>query len=354
MATHSLPGTAECVIIGGGVVGCSLAYHLARDGVRPLLLERGSLGEGSTARCAGGVRQQFATEVNVRVGMMSMRMLERFPEELGATADLRQVGYLFVASSAEEQEQFARNVEMQRAVGLRDVQLLDVEGVRALVPELRTDDLYGGSFCPSDGLAGPNEVTAGYAGAARRAGALIVEGCEVSEVLRSGGRVTGVRTADGATVSAPLVVNCAGPYAALVGRMAGVELPAQVQGRSVREVLTGRAAEHRPFVISSWPLYFAKGELTSAVDSRRRRIASYMPVTVSTRRWSLIMGGPSEAPELYDLERDPQEASNVWAEHVDEGSYLFKNAIEFLRSVGTAEKFVKPREESLAAFAAAG
>ena len=225
MATHSLPGTAECVIIGGGVVGCSLAYHLARDGIKPLLLERGSLGEGSTARCAGGVRQQFATEVNVRVGMMSMRMLERFPEELGATADLRQVGYLFVASSAEEQEQFARNVEMQRAVGLRDVQLLDVEGVRALVPELRTDDLYGGSFCPSDGLAGPNEVTAGYAGAARRAGALIVEGCEVSEVLRSRGRVTGVRTADGATVSAPLVVNCAGPYAALVGRMAGVELP---------------------------------------------------------------------------------------------------------------------------------
>ena len=78
-----------------------------------------------------------------------------------------------------------------------------------------------------------------------------------------------------------------------------------------------------------------------------------MPVTVSTRRWSLIMGGPSEAPELYDLEHDPGESRNVWAENVDEGSYLFKNAIEFLRSVGTAEKFVKPREESLAAFAAA-
>ena len=135
--------------------------------------------------------------------------------------------------------------------------------------------------------------------------------------------------------------------------LAGVEIPAQLQGRSVRDALGGHAIEHRPFVVSSWPLYFAKGELTSAVDSRKRRIASYMPVTVSTRRWSLIMGGPSEAPELYDLEHDPGEARNVWTENVDEGSYLFKNAIEFLRSVGTAEKFVKPREESLAAFAAA-
>jgi sarcosine oxidase, subunit beta len=222
---QSPPSSAECVIIGGGVMGCSLAYHLAREGMRPVLLERGSLGEGSTARSAGGVRQQFTTPVNVRIGMMSVRMLERFPEEIGATADLRQIGYLFVATTAEEQAQFARNVAMQQAIGLRDVCLLDVAGVRDLVPELRTDDLHGGTFCPSDGLAGPNEVPAGYAAAARRYGALIVEGCEVTAISRDRGRVTGVTAAGGIEVSSSLVINCAGPYAAVVGRMAGVEIP---------------------------------------------------------------------------------------------------------------------------------
>ncbi len=225
MATQPPPSSAECVIIGGGVVGCSLAYHLARDGMKPLLLERGSLGEGSTARCAGGVRQQFTTEVNIRVGMMSVRMLERFPEEIGATADLRQIGYLFLATTEEEARQFARNVELQQATGLNDVRLLDVDGIRDLIPELRTDDLHGGTFCPSDGLAGPNEVTAGYAGAARRHGATIVEGCEVTAITRDGGHVTGVTVAGGTQVSAPIVVNCAGPHAAVVGRLAGVALP---------------------------------------------------------------------------------------------------------------------------------
>jgi sarcosine oxidase subunit beta len=221
---HSPPTTAECVIIGGGVMGCSLAYRLALAGVKPLLLERGSLGEGSTARSAGGVRQQFTTAINVRIGMMSVRMLERFPEEMGATADLRQIGYLFVATTAEEQAQFARNVAMQQAIGLRDVRLLDVDEVRAIVPDLRTDDLHGGTFCPSDGLAGPNEVPAGYAAAARRHGAVIVEGCDVTAINRAGDRVTGV-CAGGVAVSSNLVINCAGPYAAVVGRMAGVDIP---------------------------------------------------------------------------------------------------------------------------------
>jgi len=226
MSAAPLPESAECVIVGGGVVGCSLAYHLARGGMRPLLLERGELGGGSTARNAGGVRQQFSTEVNVRVGMLSRRMLERFPEEIGSTADLRQIGYLFVASTAEEAAQFERNVAMQRRVGLRDVELLSVEQAREIVPELRVDDLHGATWCPSDGLAGPNEVTAGYAAAARRHGATVVEGCEVVEITRErGARVSGVRTADGAHVAARIVVNCAGPFAAVVGRMAGVDIP---------------------------------------------------------------------------------------------------------------------------------
>src|SRR5207302_10663687 len=122
-----LPAGADCVIVGGGVVGCSLAYHLARGGVRPLLLERGELGGGSTARGAGGVRQQFSTAVNVRVSRLSRAMLERFPEEIGSTAGLRQIGYLFLATTEAEADQFARHVATQRTAGLDDVELLGVD-----------------------------------------------------------------------------------------------------------------------------------------------------------------------------------------------------------------------------------
>jgi sarcosine oxidase subunit beta len=219
-----LPPTADCVIIGGGVVGCSLAYHLARAGMRPILLERGQLGAGSTARGAGGVRQQFSTEINVRIGMLSRRLLERFEDEIDATADLREIGYLFVASDASQMEQFARNVEMQHRVGLTDVQLLDRDGITALVPQLNVDDVHGGTFCASDGLAGPNEVTAGYVAAARRHGAQVVDGTGVDAIERRGDVVTAV-VASGRRIASPLVVNCAGPFAAAVGAMASVEVP---------------------------------------------------------------------------------------------------------------------------------
>lgn len=249
MASGALPASAECVIVGGGVVGCSLAYHLARGGMRPLLLERGELGGGSTARNAGGVRQQFSTEVNVRVGMLTLEMLQRFPEEIGATADLRQIGYLFVATTAEEAEQFARNVAMQRRAGLRDVELLDVDRAAELVPDLRTEDLTAATWCPSDGLAGPTDVTNGYAAAARRLGARIAEGCEVVEITREGGAVSGVRTAGGDHVAAMTVINCGGPQAALVGRMAGVDIPVRPFRRHIFVTEPFRLSRPVPFVV---------------------------------------------------------------------------------------------------------
>ncbi|HSP65313.1 MAG TPA: FAD-binding oxidoreductase, partial [Candidatus Deferrimicrobium sp.] len=221
-----LPPSAECVIVGGGVVGCSLAYHLARAGIRPLLLERGDLGSGSTARNAGGVRQQFSTEINVRVGILSRELLENFEEEVGATAELRSVGYLFVASGVDQMEQLARNVAMQRRVGLHDVRLLSRDEVGGIVPELNIEDVVGGSFCPSDGLAGPNEVTSGYVAAARRNGAQVMDGVTVEAIERDGDAVAAVRAA-GTRISTPLVVNCAGPYAAAVGALAAVDVPVQ-------------------------------------------------------------------------------------------------------------------------------
>ncbi len=138
---------------------------------------------------------------------------------------------------------------------------------------------------------------------------------------------------------------------ATILELAGVELPPGLQGRSFADVLSGRAEEHRPFVVSSWPLYFAEGEITSAVDSRPRRIASYMPLTVTTRRRALIVGGQTESPELYDLEQDPGESTNVWAENAEEGSRLFRDAIAFLEECGTPAEHVAPRRASYEAFA---
>jgi sarcosine oxidase subunit beta len=170
------------------------------------------------------VRQQFSTAINVRIGMLSRELLERFDDEVGSTADFRPIGYLFVASSAAELEQLTRNVAVQRGAGLEDVRLVRPDEIAELVPEMNIDDVTGGSFCPSDGLAGPNEVTSGYVAAARRHGARVREGVAVDAIERVGGTVSGV-VAGGARVATPLVVNCAGPQAAIVGDLAGVEVP---------------------------------------------------------------------------------------------------------------------------------
>jgi arylsulfatase A-like enzyme len=133
--------------------------------------------------------------------------------------------------------------------------------------------------------------------------------------------------------------------------LAGVGRPPSMQGESFGDVLVGGEDEHRPFVVSSWPLYFAAGEFTTAVDSRPRRIASYMPMTVTTRERSLILGGPAYMPELYDLGRDPGEQSNVWESHIEEGAALGENALSFLERQGTPELYLAPRRLALQRFA---
>jgi glycine/D-amino acid oxidase-like deaminating enzyme len=224
LPSQNLPRAAECVIVGGGVVGVSLAFRLAQAGMKPLLLERDALGGGSTGRCAGGIRQQFSTEVNVRVGMMSKRLLEQFEEETGRDPAFRQIGYLFLADDAAQAHAFAANVEMQHRLGLAEVRLMNAGEVAELVPELRVDDVAAATFCPSDGLAGPNEVTMGYAAAAQASGAVIVENCSARKVLVANDHVCGIET-DAGAISSDLVVNCAGPYAAQIAQSAHIEVP---------------------------------------------------------------------------------------------------------------------------------
>jgi sarcosine oxidase subunit beta len=216
--------TADVVIAGGGIMGCALAYQLAKRGVDVLLLERETLGSQSTGKCAGGVRQQFSLEANVRLQRMAARMFEDFERETGQPADFRQIGYLFVLTLPQHVEDFRLNMDMWHRAGLTEARWVDPVEARRMVPILNVDDVLGCTFCPTDGIASPADVTAGYAAAARRLGARVKEGVEVTGIDVTGGRVQGVRTSAG-EVATRLVFNCAGPWAASIGRMAGLEIP---------------------------------------------------------------------------------------------------------------------------------
>lgn len=219
-----LPADVDAVIIGAGAVGCSVAYNLAQRGMKKVVvLDRGNIGEGSTGRCAGGVRQQFSTEVNVRIGMLSVQILKSFEERVGRSADFRQIGYLFVASDDEAMADLRRNLEVQHWAGLQDSREVDVEEIAAMVPGLRVDDLRGGSFCAGDGIAGPSEMTQGYASGARRLGVQILEGVEVVGLSINPGQCR-VRT-DRGEIRAGRVVCCAGAWSRAIGEMAGIAVP---------------------------------------------------------------------------------------------------------------------------------
>src|SRR6478672_4160326 len=216
--------SADVVIAGGGISGCALAYQLAKRGVDVVLLERETLGSQSTGRCAGGVRQQFSMEANVLLQRMSVRMFEDFEQETGHPADFRQIGYLFLLTLPQQVEDFRHNIEMWHRVGLTEARWVDAAEALELAPVLNVDDVLGCTFCPTDGIASPADVTMGYATAARSLGARLKEGVEVTGIDVSSGRVQGVRTSGG-DIATRLVINCAGPWAASIGRMAGLEIP---------------------------------------------------------------------------------------------------------------------------------
>lgn len=222
-----LPKRAEMVVIGGGVMGASIAYHLALRGVQDIvLLEKEKFfGLGATGRCAGGVRYQFGTEVNVRLSQLSLPMLERFEIEIGQAIDYRKCGYLFVLSQEADIRAFRRTLSMQNSLGVT-TRWVDGDEIRRWLPNMRLEDILGGTYNPDDGLVDPNSVVMGYIQAGRKLGVQAIAEVEVVGVQVEGSKVKGVDTNAG-FISAPTVINAAGPWAGLVGKMAGVEIPLQ-------------------------------------------------------------------------------------------------------------------------------
>src|SRR6266545_3092042 len=180
-----LPRTASAVVIGGGVVGCSIAYHLARRGLADVVVvERETVGSGTTSKAAGGIRVQFPTETEIRFSLKAIRVFERFQDEFGVDPGYKKIGYLFLISDAKQLRGFEKRIALQRKLGA-DVRVITPDDARKLVPALRVDDLIAAVWGPGDGLAGPAEVTAGFARRARELGVKIVEGVRVASLERT-------------------------------------------------------------------------------------------------------------------------------------------------------------------------
>lgn len=225
---------ASVVIIGGGVNGCSIAYNLAKMGERDVIvLERKFLAAGSTGRCGAGVRQQWGTEMNCLLARDSMKILENMNEILETKRDieLKQGGYLLLAYSEKEMDQFKKNITLQNRLGIPS-KLITPEEAKEIVPYLNTDKLLGGAFCDKDGHANPFLVTQAYADAARRLGVEIYTNTEVTGIRRENGRIVGVETNQG-YIATEKVVNAAGGYSHLIGEMLGLDLPVYAERHQI-------------------------------------------------------------------------------------------------------------------------
>jgi sarcosine oxidase, subunit beta len=256
----SLPTRADVVVIGGGVIGLSAAYHLAASGVRDVVLvEKDEFGSGSTCKAAGGVRAQFSDAVNVELGLRSLRTFETFREEFGQEIDLHQVGYLFLLDRPEHVELFEKSVSLQNELGVPS-RMIEVAEAKRLSPCIDAEGLLAAAYSPTDGHCTPESVVLGYATAARRAGAGLLRDTAVEGIEHDGQTIRTVRTTRG-TIRTEVVVCAAGAWSGAIARMAGVELPVEPLRRQVliTEPIDG-LDPRTPFTIDFGTSFYFHGE----------------------------------------------------------------------------------------------
>ncbi|MFI9251034.1 NAD(P)/FAD-dependent oxidoreductase [Streptomyces sp. NPDC053069] len=221
---RTIPDSADVVIVGGGVMGVSTAFHLAEAGVRNIVVvERGDLGCGSSGKPIGGVRAQFSDPLNIELGNRSLRAYREFPRRPGADIRLDTVGYLFLLDSEEQATDFEAGVELQNSLAVPS-RMISPDDARRLCPYLSTDGLVAAAYSPADGHARPGLVVQGYARAAARAGVTLVTHTAVVGIDTAGSRVVAVRTGHG-RIACSTVICTAGAWSARIGAMAGVDLP---------------------------------------------------------------------------------------------------------------------------------
>lgn len=220
-----LPKFSDIVIVGGGAMGASTAYYLLKKGAKSVtLLEKASsFGEASTGKCAGGIRHQFSTAVNIKLSIESIKMLEQFPMELEQDVGLNQLGYLFLLDNEQDMAQFKANVNLQNKLGVQSM-VLDKTAVAKRVPYLNLEGIVGGTFYERDGLADPHSMVQGYIKRARQLGAKLFTDTEVTAFEMDGNKVQTVVTNKG-KIATQMVVIAAGAWSGQIGHKLGFKLP---------------------------------------------------------------------------------------------------------------------------------
>ena len=220
--------TADVIIIGGGIVGSSIAYHLTAAGCKNVLvLDRdSSQGKGSTGKSMGGVRAQFSTPVNIQMSLYSIPFYAEFEQRLGYPCGYRAQGYLFCATTEAHLKYLRTNYETQVRLGLKDARLVSSDEIARLFPQLRSDDIVGGAFCSTDGFVDPYSAMTGFMSCACERGAELWKSAEVGTIKRDAEGSFRVESSKGPVI-APIIANCAGPWAAQIAKMLGVDLPVQ-------------------------------------------------------------------------------------------------------------------------------
>ena len=255
----TLPARAEVVVVGGGVMGTSIAFHLAEAGVHDVLLvERDALASGSTSRAAGGVRAQFSDELNIAIALRSLEAFDRFHDRPGGEIDLHKVGYLFLLDREEDVRVFERSVALQNAHGVPS-RLVDPAEAKRLSPLAGVDGVIAATFCPIDGHASPESVVQGYAAGARAHGAAIETGCGLTGIEVEGGEIRAVQTSRG-RVETSTVICAAGVWSPAVGAMVGLQLPVVPYLREVGFTAPLPGAGRPPLTIDFTTSFYFHGE----------------------------------------------------------------------------------------------
>jgi len=237
---------ADAVIIGGGIIGTAIAFYLAKAKYGNIILVEKELflGSGATSKAAGGIRAQFSSKSNIEMSMLSEKSFVNFKEETGQDAFYDKVGYMFLLEENNHIESFKKDYELQKSLGL-NVELLKPEDIGQYAPHVSLEGIKLATFCHEDGLGDPHEFLTGYEKAARQLGVEFEIEAEVTGINLNAGKVTGVKTAKG-EISTPLVINCAGPYAKVIGRMVGADVKVEPIRRQI--VTTGELDFIKPYI----------------------------------------------------------------------------------------------------------
>lgn len=286
----------DAIIIGGGIIGLSTAFNLAKLNLGKILILEKEIfvGSGATAKCAGGIRAQFFTRVNIEVSMKSIEIFEKFEEITGESALYDQVGYMFILTDESTVEPYLQAADLQKSLGL-DIEILTPDDVKKIAPPVRTDDIIKATFHKRDGLGDPHEFMQGYFRACKRLDVDILVEQPVKDIIVNSGKVTGVKT-PGGEYSTPLVINAAGPQSKLIGDMVGIKIPIE---------------PYRRQIVTSGQLNFIPATMPMVVD-----VSSGLYCHKESK--GLLMGwADPDVPPAFDESQDPDYNDNILMKALD-------------------------------------